>query len=225
MAISYYSFQSTKKMFKDYLVGYSFPVSFDTWLTAPDDDKAALLFVNFYSPITLAWTKANAPYVLPEDAVSSILAVLLKNSNILSSDPNGYKRFTAGYFYVVAWGAFYSLIRSKANKLRNDSEICNEVEGADGDSTINLWDLVPSYDEPYETTLAKEAIWSIISDMGPKAEKVVNHLINPGDSLRANRKGNSHNDRLADVSVSKSEYSTILTELEDKLSPYLEYFS
>ena len=151
--------------------------------------------------------------------------VLMKNSTILQTVENAKKRFTPNYFYTVAWGAFYSLVRSIANKARNDHEICNEVEDSDNDISVNLFDLAPSVDDSYEVRQAKEAVWDIIVHMGPKAEKVANHLIN-GDTLKAIRKSSSEysTDRLADVSVSPAEYRSILDALKIQLAPYAEFF-
>jgi len=62
--------------------------------------------------------------------------------------------------------------------------------------------------------------------MGPKAEKVVNHLINPKDTLHKISKSSSEHDsdRLADVSVTPSEYNSILDALKIQLAPYAEFF-
>ena len=226
MSVNYSPFISTKQMFKDYLTGYSFPITFETWLAADEEEKAALLFVNFYDQIILAFSKSNAEYVLAEDAVSTILMVLTKNATILQTVKDGKKRFTPNYFYTVAWGAFYSLVRSVANKARNDHEICSEIEYSDSDISVNLFDFVPSYDDTYELRQAKEAVWDIIAHMGPKAEKVVNHLINSKDTLHKVSKSSSeyNSDRLADVSVTPSEYEGILAALRVQLAPYAEFF-
>ena len=226
MSVNYSPFISTKQMFVEYLTGYSFPISFETWLASDEEEKAALLFVNFYDQIVLAFSRSNAAYVLSEDAVSTILMVLTKNATILQTVENGEKRFTPNYFYTVAWGAFYSLVRSIANKSRDEHEICNEIENSDSDVSINLFDFAPSHDDTCEMRQAKEAVWDIIAHMGPKAEKVVNHLINPKDTLHKISKSSSEydSDRLADVSVTPSEYESILAALKIQLAPYAEFF-
>jgi hypothetical protein len=103
---------------------------------------------------------------------------------------------------------------------RSISDISNEY--IENSMEVNLWDLVPSEDDDMETKAVKESIWNIISHMGPKAEKVVNHLINSGDTLHKISKSSSERpiDRLADVSVSTSEYEEILSELKIRLAPY-----
>ena len=229
MSLNYSPFISTKQMFRDHLVGYSYPLTYETWVEADEEDKAALLYVNFYSQITLAYanvvTKYNADYIIAEDAVSNVLGVLIKNSTILTEKKDGDKRFTQGYFYSVCWGCIFSMVRSIATQKRNEHEICNEVEDSDNEVSVNLFDLAPSVDDTYEVRQAKEAVWDIIVHMGPKAEKVANHLIN-GDTLKAVRKSSSEysTDRLADVSVSPAEYRTILDALKIQLAPYAEFF-
>ena len=229
MSLNYSPFISTKQMFREYLVGYSFPLTYETWVEADEEDKAALLYVNFYNQITLSYanvvSKYNADYIIAEDAVSNILGVLIKNSNILSEKKDGSKRFTPGYFYSVCWGCIFSMVRSIATQKRNEHELSNELSDDDGDVLVNLFDLSPAVDDTYEIRQAKEAIWDIIAHMGPKAEKVVNHLIN-GDTLKAVRKSSSEYsmDRLADVSVSPAEYRTILDALKIQLAPYAEFF-
>lgn len=230
MALNYSPFISTKQMFREYLVGYSYPLTYEAWVKADEEDKAALLFVNFYNQITLAYTnvvtKYNADYIIAEDAVSNILGVLIKNSNILTENEDGGKRFTPGYFYSVCWGCLFSMVRSIATQKRNEHEISNELSDDDGDILVNLFDLSPAIDDTYEVRQAKDAIWDIIRHMGPKAEKVVNHLINPKDTLHKISKSSSEHDsdRLADVSVTPSEYSSILDALKIQLAPYAEFF-
>lgn len=230
MSLNYSPFISTKQMFREYLVGYSFPITYATWAEADDEDKAALLFVNFYSQITLAYanvvTKYNADYIISEDAVSNVLGVLIKNSNILTESEDGSKRFTPGYFYSVCWGCIFSMVRSIATQKRNEHELSNELSDDDGDVLVNLFDLSPAVDDTYELKQAKEAIWDIIVHMGPKAEKVANHLINSKDTLHKISKSSSEysSDRLADVSVTSSEYEKIVAALRVQLAPYAEFF-
>ena len=97
-------------------------------------------------------------------------------------------------------------------------------EYKEDDVDVNLWDLVPSTDEDFETQELKESIWEIIRKMGPKAEKVANHLINGTDSLNKLSSSSKEytSDRLADVTVSASEYEAILNELKVALAPLMK---
>ena len=222
MSANNYQFIQTRNMFSEYLSGYPKNLSYEEWLKADDDDKAALLFLNFYQEVTLAWYDAvvskNIVYLSQEDGISTALQHLMKNVEKIANDGN---RYNAKYIYRVVYNSYWGLWRMRnTEKQRCGCEISNEY--SDGDIMVNLWDLYPSEDEDLETQQTKEAIWNIIRHMGPKAEKVVNHLINPSDSLHKlpAKSSERQNDRLADVSVSKSEYMAIIEELKVKLAPY-----
>lgn len=222
MAATNYQFYQTRDMFLDYLSGYPKHPTFVEWNNADSDDKAALLYVAFFSEVTLAWEKTTTSlgivYVSQEDGVSTVLQYLMKNVDKIAADE---KRYSPGYIYKVCYNCLLSLWRTRGTDAqRSACEISNEY--VDGDVDVNLWDLVPSEDDDIETQETKEAIWTVIRHMGPKAEKVVNHLINPSDTLhRVSQKSSERaTDRLADVSVSPEEYNEILEELKVKLEPF-----
>lgn len=227
-------FLQTRNMFRDYLKDYPKNPDYSVWNNAPEEDKAALLYNTFYQEITLAWYNAvvsnGIVYVTQEDGVSTVLQYLMKNVEKISADAD---RYSPKYIYQVSYNCLLSLWRTRTT----DMQRCNvevspdfSVDGTGNSSgsasnvngTVTLWDLVPSEDEDLETQQAKEAVWNIIRHMGPKAEKVVNHLINPGDTLYKVRMQSSERatDRLADVAVSKAEYEEILAELKVKLAPF-----
>lgn len=189
--------------------------------------KAALLFVNFYKEIALAWSKWKTPYFLPDDGVSIAMQIMQKQVSFISANP---KLFTPTYIYKVSWNGLGAFIKSHVtDKRRYESGMSYHIEDTDamGNTvTVNIADLVPFWDDDYEVTQAKTAIWEIIESLGPKAEKVVNHLINPTDSLRkTTRRSLGHNtDRLKDVEVTPAEYDAIMIELQDRLLPYREFF-
>ena len=227
-------FVQTKKLFREYLSGYPKNPTFEEWRDANPDDKAALLFVTFYQEITCAWYNAvvskQIVYISQEDGVSTVLQYLLKNVAYISEDS---KRYTPEYIYTVAYKCLLSLWQTrKTEKYRSEVECSNDFTEAcysgrstnthGGSITVDIFDLIPSEDEDYETQQIKEAIWNVIHHMGPKAEKVVNHLINPKDTVHRIATSSSERpiDRLADVSVSKAEYNEILEELKVKLAPY-----
>lgn len=215
-------FVQTYNMFCDYFSGHCNNMSYAEWVNSDPDDKAALLYVIFYKEVTLAWCNAivmkKIVYVSQDDGVSTVLQYLMKNVDKISEDPD---RFTPNYIYTVCYNCLLSLWKTRSNDMqRSISDISNEY--IENDKEVNLWDLVPSEDDDMETRAVKEAIENIIRHMGPKAEKVVNHLINPGDTLHKISKSSSERpiDRLADVSVSNSEYEEIISELKIKLAPY-----
>ena len=216
-----YQFVQTRDMFREYLSGYPTPLTYEDWKSAAEEDKAALLYVTFYQEVTLAWFNAivsrNIAYVTAEDAVSTVLQYLMKNVSIIMNDPT---RYSSNYLYRVCYNCIGCLPRTDSEKMRNASDISNIY--VENDVEVNLWDLVPSEDDDLETQQTKEAIWNIIRHMGPKAEKVVNHLINPTDTLHkiSGKSIERSTDRLADVSVTMAEFEEILAELKVKLAPY-----
>ena len=221
-----YQFIQTRNMFRDYLSGYPTPLTYEDWKNAEEDDKAALLYVTFYQEVTLAWSTAitsrDIAYVTAEDAVSTVLQYLMKNVSLIMNDPT---RYSAKYIYRVCYNCIGCLPRAGCEKMRNASDISNIY--VEDDVEVNLWDLVPSEDDDLETLQTKEAIWNIIHHMGSKAEKVVNHLINPSDTVGRvpNKAKERATDRLADVAVSDSEYDEILAELRIRLAPYKNIFN
>lgn len=224
MPANNYQFLQTRRMFREYLSGYPKNLTYDEWLTADDEDKAALLYVTFYQEVTLAWYNAviikHIVYITQEDGISTVLQYLMKNVSKIVEEP---ERYSAKYIYSVCFNCLLSLWKTRGTDAqRSECDIPNEYFNVADNVSVNLWDLVPSEDEDYETQQIKEAIWNIIRHMGPKAEKVVNHLINPKDTLHRISGSSSERpiDRLADVTVSKDEYEEILAELQVKLAPY-----
>ena len=200
-------FRDTRNLYLDYLSGFEFPLTYESWLNADDELKAVLLFVNFFDQIELAWYKTRFSFVLEEDAVSQVNVYLMKNVPFIEKEE---KRFRPSYIYTVAANCLRSLTYIERDINREKLETPNEVSV--GDDIVDLYDLAPSHDDTYEVQQAKEAIWDIISKMGPKAEKVVNYLLNPDDSLAAARK-KSGKDRLECVEVTKDEFAAILDQL------------
>ena len=227
MSANNYQFIQTRDMFREYLSNYPKELTYEEWKNADSEDQAALLFINFYQEVTLAWYNAivsrDIAYVTQEDGISTVLQYLMKNVEYIQADS---KKYSKQYIYRVCYNCIGCLPRSVTESNRNECEISNEYveESVTGEVSINLWDLVPSEDEDMETQETKEAIWNIIRHMGPKAEKVVNHLINPKDTLHkvAHSSPERETDRLADVSVSDAEYEEILAELKQKLMPYMD---
>lgn len=215
-------FNQTYAMFRDYLSGYPKKLTYEEWNKAEAEDKAALLYVRFFKEVTLAWCNSTVThgivYVTQEDGISTVLQYLMKNVDKISEDP---KRFTPQYIYTVCYNCLRSLVRTRnTDKHRSTHDIPHKY--TEGDVSVDLFDLVPSDDDDLETAEIKEAVWEIIHHMGPKAEKVVNHIINPKDTLKRVSKKTSAGklDRLADISVSEEEYEEIVAELKVRLAPY-----
>lgn len=219
MASNNSQFHATKIMFKEALSDVSFPLEYNEWLALDEDLKAAALFVNFYSSITIAWSKYLPAPITSDTAVSTVMQYILKNVEILNKDSN---RYTNGYFYTLAYNAICGVTRTVNTQNIYNYEMSNYTASTEGgsDKELDLFDLVPYEDDPYEVAQAREALWSIIAGMGPKAEKVANHLIT-GDPLSKTRKDSREyaNDRLADVSVTSKEYDEILNSIKEKIAP------
>ncbi len=220
-------FIQTRDMFSDYLSGYPKHLTYEQWNSADPDDKAALLYIKFYKEITLAWYNAviskNVVYVSQEDAVSTVLQYLMKNVDIISNDA---ERYTPEYVYTVCYRCLLSLWQTRGTDRERCScevsEFQSTIDAWGFEVSVSLWDLVPSAEDDYETQQTKAAVWNIIRHMGPKAEKVVNHLINPADTLHkvSGKSKERKNDRLAEISVTSAEYEAIVGELKIKLAPY-----
>lgn len=221
MSANNYQFVQTRKMFLDYLSGYPEHPTYDEWKNADAEDQVALLYVHFYQEITLAWytaiTSRDIAYVTQEDGVSTVLQYLTKNAEILKAQP---KCYTGKYIYRVAYNCIGCLPRLVASQNWNEV-IPNEY--TEDDIEVNLWDLVPTTDEDLETQELKSSIWEIIHRMGPKAEKVADYLINGSGKMTYLPKDARANklDRLAEISVSESEYADIIAEFKLILAPVL----
>ena len=59
-------FKATFNMFREYL-GYVRPLTYSEWMEVDPEDKAAVLYVQFYDQITLAWYKSRSFYAQEED--------------------------------------------------------------------------------------------------------------------------------------------------------------
>ena len=70
-------FHQTKVRFREF-ANYERPLTYEEWMTAPDECKAAILYVQFYDQITLAWNKLHSVYSDINDGVSEVLQYLNK---------------------------------------------------------------------------------------------------------------------------------------------------
>lgn len=216
-------FTTTYSLFHNYLNFLHFPITFEEWMNLDESDKAAALYVNFYKEISLAWYKNKFSYVEEEEGVSTVLQYLVKNCEIVSKDNH---KFSGAYIYKVCANCIYCLRNIKRNADAEKYNLYNEVRDEVNDTEVNLYDLAPYIEDPYEVKVAREIIWNTISTMGLKTEKVVNHLIT-GDSLRRTQKRSKEyaKDRLRDVQVDAKEYDEIVDSLKEHLAPYVDLFT
>lgn len=220
-------FKETYTLYRNCLSNYSFPLSCSEWLAAPEEDKAVLLFVNFFPQVELGWYNGRYKtgmksveghvYIQEEDAIDTVNQYLMKNVSVITNDP---KRYSPGYIYRVVYNCITCLNLVERDRARAASEMSNNSESHDGDY-IDLFDYVPYTEDPCEVREAKEALWDLLEHMGPKAQKVANHLMT-GDSLRRTSCNSLDykKDALRDVSVTPAEAAEIVETLMYKLGRY-----
>lgn len=215
------AFAETRKQF---IMGtrYSRPLSYEEWMMIPEEHKAAVLFVQFYDEITLAWYKTKSFFVVEEDGVSTTLQYLIKNVPIIENDP---KRFKSSYIYRVAYNCLYCISHDiKRDIERWEKEVSNIV--CYGEDQLDLFDTISASNCNAQEELDKEEFWALIENMGVKTQKVVNHLLN-GESLNkvSKRSASYATDPLRDISVSVDEMEQIIAELRVKLSKFEQLLS
>lgn len=225
---------TTRRMLREY-VNYTGPMTYSDWLSLPDyiqkknkdgvlekiatGNKAAVLFLQFYEQITLAWYKTKSYYAMDEDGVSTVLQYLEKNVQKIKDSP---KRFTPAYIYKVAYNCLYCICHDiQRDKLRAENEMSNiQPNGSDGEE-LDWFDSVcdTRYDMVDEicrrdTFHISNEIWDMIEDMGVPTKKVVAKLM----------KENSYIQSELD-SISSDTVDRITQELRVKLAPYLAYYT
>lgn len=168
-------FYATRSMFRRSL-DYTGPMSYEEWKSVSADNKAAVLFVQFFDQITLAWYKTKSFYVVEEDGVSTMLQYLMKNVPLIEESP---AKFTPAYIYKVAYNCLYCISHDiKRDRERFDMEISNLVYSSDEE--LDLFDTVVDNIDDYEAREAKQEFWSIIEDLDISTLDLVDQLINSG---------------------------------------------
>lgn len=213
------AFNTTRNMFIE-ATGYTKPLSYDEWMKVSSSYKSAVLFVQFYDQITLAWYKTKSFFVEEELGVETMLQYLEKNVPLLEANS---AKFTPHYIYTVAYNCLYCISHDiKRDIQRYENEISNIVRTSDDE--LDLFDTIVNPDA-IEHDIHKKMFWDMIENFDLKTQKVVYHLLN-GESLRRTSKRSPRyaTDPLRDISVSVSEMETILEELKVKLSKFSDMF-
>lgn len=197
-------FYATKAMFRDYL-NYTKPLSYDEWMHVSDDDKAAVLYVQFFDQIVLAWYKVKSFYTPDEDGVSTMLQYLIKNVPVIAENPS---RFTPSYIYRVASNCLYCICHDiKRDRERFDNETSNiQQTGVDG--IVDLFDTVCDR-ESITSALTREAFWEAIASLN-LSDEMYEFVMS-----------------LADVTTPKrlnDEKRAIIAKLKVVLAPYIEIY-
>lgn len=196
----------TRNMFRS-AVGFDEPLSYDEWMSLRDDLKAAALYVQFFSQITLAWNKAKSFYTLEEDGVSTVLQYLEKNVPIIMKDES---RFSPRYIYRVAYNCMYCICHDiKRDRDRWEKEISNIQEGPEGQFDIFT---ILGDDRNMEDDLHYAAMsirfWDDVTSLGDQTVRYVEYLLGrevPGKKIM-------------------SKEDEIVAELRRVLNKYRRYF-
>lgn len=240
------AFADTKNLFREY-TGYTQPLSYEEWMAKPDDQKAVILYVQFYEQITLAWYKTKSFFVQEEDGVDTMVQYLMKNVPIIKENPN---RFKASYIYQVAYNCLYCISHDiQRDKDRWALETSNIAGEYDNGVEIDLFDTIIDNCQDSEGNMTRKLFWAVIEQMGPETEKVINYLLNgqslgkatfrmSDPSLKASwekktarekdqamlaytaGKSNYELDPLKDISVSAERAEEIIKELQEKLDAF-----
>lgn len=201
------AFSDTNDLFRNHLE-YTRPISYVEWLALSQDKKSALLFVQFYEQITLAWYKTKSYYAQDEDGVSTVLQYLMKNVPVIENDE---KRFTPNYIYKVAYNCLYCICHDiKRDKDRAEKEISNIVVTTDDE--LDLFDTVMVDDTTFDSVL-RNTLWEVVNELGPKAKKYVIQTMS-GTSINAT---SLLHDEIDEIKLSLKDIEAIVAELRDKL--------
>lgn len=170
------AFVETKNMFRD-ATGYTAPLTFDQWNAVPRDYKAAVLFVQFFDQITLAWYKVKSFYTEDEDGVSTMLQYLEKNVPIIEKNK---ARFTAHYIYQVAYNCLYCICHDiERDRKRWQLEMSNITYSSNGDE-LDLFDTVTEGCE-FDSKLEQQAFWALIDTV--MTQKVDDKVYEDGEAV------------------------------------------
>lgn len=227
------SFGATYKMFAEYL-GYNeeSPLSYDDWMKIPDDRKTAVLYVQFYPEITLAWSKTKTDAATEEAAVETVIQYLMKNTPKIENNPN---RFKPGYIYKVAYNCLYCVSIDPYKGQTAAGSWYNNTQSpyiTVGDDELDLFDYIPDGSNRQDTFDSAE-FWAIIESMGEDTLSVVAKLLGDnskgtsviGRNLACRREVSDDDFKPRDLpKVSKKDQINIIEELKVKLAKFAEIY-
>lgn len=198
-------FGATLKMFEDF-IGYNEPLSYDEWVAAPEDHKVAILYVQFYDQISLAWYKLRTDAAIEEECVEEVIQYLMKNVSVIESNPS---RFKPGYIYKICYNCIYCKSidpykgqTAKTSWYNNTSS--QYIMTGEGEE-LDVFDTIDG-GEDADNVLLSEHFWSTIEDMGEETLSVVSKLL--GDGYIPGQR------------VGKKKTEEIIENLREALAPY-----
>lgn len=214
------AFQESRNLFT-IATNYVKPLSFEEWASLPKSQMSAVLFVQFYDEITLAWYKVKSFYAVDEDGVSCVCQYLEKNVPVILEKP---ERFNSKYIYKVAYNCLYCICHDiKRDRERYENEISNIAVA--GDEEVDLFDTVKS-DSTEDAFLKQQVsnrIWEIINSSSPELKKAVDYLINKDPQVLKKRRKPLPGELLSDIEVSVDQLGSLIEELKVKLAEFKDY--
>ena len=214
------AFYSTRDMFIE-LTQFDHQLSYEEWCKSPQDHKAALLFVNFFSKMIQAWDKANRFDFIPgEDGVSVVCQYLEKNVARIEQEP---KKYTEAYIYKVAYNCMYCIchdLKSVNDRWENETSSIVSYQGEELSVFDTVSDSRGSAEQVYLTDNDQKAFWDIVESSDPKCQKVIDYLLsNDVKSLKKVSKNSKlySVDPLRDVQVSLEEAEEMIAEIKEAL--------
>lgn len=160
--------------------GAEYPMDYSAWLKLPDDLKAAALYVNFFSRITLAYSNAakTAKHVMPEDAVTETTRTLMRNVILIKDMPG---RYTGQYIYSIVYNVLISLVRIKRDQRAYQavSNICVSTDSGKEYDLLDFQENLKDLRKPQDNIYSDE-FWKDIESMDNLTLRYVDYLLNGG---------------------------------------------
>lgn len=164
-------FTVTKNLFADY-TGYTKPLSYAEWMDIPQSHKLAVLFCQFFSQITLAWSKNECAHITEQDGVETVLQYLNKNVKIIM---NHRERFNAAYIYTVCYNCLNSLyVDVKRTRIYNHEHLL-DITAEYEEDYLDMFSRETDFDA-IDREEQKKLLWSVIESKGRDAVAVVSEL-------------------------------------------------
>lgn len=167
-------FYTTRDLFKNF-IDFDEPLSYREWLSVDDSYKVAVLYLQFFDQITLAWYKVSNGHATEEEGVETILQYLNKNVEKLKENP---RRFTANYIYRVAYNCLYCISYDrKCFRWERENVRSANVVDKNGDE-ICLFNFIAdrSAYKPFEESVRNQ-FWAEVDDLGEDTASLIENLL------------------------------------------------
>ena len=181
---------------------YTRPLSYAEWLVLPFGKKAAVLFVQFFTQITLAWQKVKSFYTPEEEAVTTMFQYIMKNIPLIEAEE---KKFTPQYMYKVAFNCLYCICHDiKRDRDRWELETSNLV--ATENDEIDLFDRVVS-DDSLQVEAARCNLWDLVDRLPADYKNYIAWLL--GEKLEKGLSAARKNEIKENLKVLLTPYSDL----------------